>query len=814
MKYRSFYAPLVMCAALFLFLSVSIYARDVITLQTGWKFSKGNPPSAATQGFDDSKWQNVTIPHDWAIEGPVMPDGDGGTGKLPWRDEAWYRKKLDIPASYSGRQVYLVFDGVMSSPEVYVNGKPAGSWDYGYNSFYLNITELLQPGKDNVLAVHVDTRNHGSRWYPGAGIYRKVQMVVVNPVHVGVWGTYVTTPVVKPNYASVRIMTTVHNSDGSTADNVRIESTILNPRGTEIAKRSVTRQIGPGTATDAEVTINLTDPQRWDVDNPVLYQVKTTIYKGEEVTDTYLTSFGIRSIRFTADNGFYLNDRRIQLKGVNLHHDHGPLGAAFYPRAMERQLEIMKSMGCNSVRTSHNVPAPELLDLCDRMGILVFDEAFDKYDNKADITRETDFDEYAHRNIRNFVVRDRNHPSVFLWSVGNEMGDIQSNSNNGFQKLNTMVTYVRKYDPSRPVTMACDNENAAAMRHFDYYDVISYNYGQRWKLARQIEPNKSVIISESASTVSTRGFYELPLPAEKTAFTNSLQVSSYDLNAPMWAEIGDDDFMWQQEEEYIAGEFVWTGFDYLGEPTPYLDMTVRRMGLEGKRGSRSSYFGIVDLCGIPKDRYYLYKSYWKPEENMVHLLPHWNWNLKNGEAVPVFVYTNGDGAELFLNGKSLGMKYKNPASRNSTERFRLMWNDVSFQPGELKAVAYKEGAVIGEAVMRTAGEPAELRLTADRKSIKSGGMDLSYIVVEAYDKNGNLCPLADNQVDFAIKGPGTIAGVGNGDPQSLDPFQASFVKLFYGKALLIVRSDFKKGDVEVTASSKGLAKKSAVIRVE
>ena len=814
MKYRSFFAPLAMCASVFFLLSANLYAGDVITLQTGWKFSKGNPPSASQLAFDDSKWQSVSIPHDWAIEGPVMPDGDGGTGKLPWRDEAWYRKKLDIPSSIAGKQVYLVFDGVMASPEVFVNGKPAGNWDYGYNSFYLNVTALLQPGKDNILAVHVDTRNHGSRWYPGAGIYRKVQMVVVNPVHVGIWGTYVTTPIVKPNYASVRIMTTVHNAEASAADNIRIESTIINPGGREIARRSVNKQIGPGGKTDGEVTINLTDPQRWDITNPVLYQVKTTVYRGDEITDTYLTSFGVRSIRFTADNGFYLNDRRVQLKGVNLHHDQGPLGAAFYPRAMERQLEIMKSMGCNSIRTSHNVPAPELLDLCDKMGILVFDEAFDKYDNKADITRETDFDEYAHRNIRNFVVRDRNHPSIFIWSVGNEMGDIQGNSNNGFQKLNTMVTYVRKYDPSRPVTMSCDNENAAAMRHFDYYDVLSYNYGQRWKLARQIEPNKSVIISESASTVSTRGFYELPLPSEKTAFTNSLQVSSYDLNAPMWAEVGDDDFMWQQEEEYIAGEFVWTGFDYLGEPTPYLDMTVRRMGLEGKRGSRSSYFGIVDLCGIPKDRYYLYKSYWKPEENMVHILPHWNWNLKNGEAVPVFVYTNGDGAELFLNGKSLGMKYKNPTSRNSIERFRLMWNDVPYQPGELKAVAYKEGAVIGEAQMSTAGEPAEIRLTADRKSISAGGMDLSYIVVEAYDKNGNLCPLADNLVEFSVKGPGKIAGVGNGDPQSLDPFQATSVKLFYGKALLIIRSDLQKGDVEVAATSKGLAKKSAVVRVE
>ena len=474
----------------------------------------------------------------------------------------------------------------------------------------------------------------------------------------------------------------------------------------------------------------------------------------------------------------------------------------------------MKEMGVNAVRTSHNMPAPELLDLCDKMGILVFDEAFDKYDNKADITPETDFEDFAYRNIRNFVVRDRNHPSVFIWSIGNEMGDIQTNRNNGFQKMNTMITVVRKFDPSRPVTMVCDNENAASLRHFDYYDVISYNYGRRWKLARQLEPNKAVIISESASTVSTRDFYELPLPAEKTDFTNSLQVSSYDLNAPAWADVCDDDFMWQQEENYIAGEFVWTGFDYLGEPTPYTDMYVRRLKLDNKKGSRSSYFGIVDLCGIPKDRFYLYRSYWKPDENTVHILPHWNWTLKEGSPVPVFVYTNGDAAELFLNGKSFGMKRKIPASAKATDRFRLIWNEVPYIPGELKAVAYKEGKKIGETEMKTAGEPIEIRLTPDRSTISSGGMDLSYILAEAIDRNGNLCPLADNRIDLEIKGPGTIAGVGNGNPQSLDPFQAGYVYLFNGKAMVIIRSDFKQGNIEVTANSGNLHSAKTVVRVQ
>jgi beta-galactosidase len=376
-----------------------------------------------------------------------------------------------------------------------------------------------------------------------------------------------------------------------------------------------------------------------------------------------------------------------------------------------------------------------------------------------------------------------------------------------------MVNYVRKYDPSRPVTMACDMTGEASLRHFDYYDVHSWNYGRRYFLARQMEPNKSVIVSESASTVSTRGFYELPLPSKKDSFTRSMQVSSYDLNAPFWAEIADDDFMWQQDEEYIAGEFVWTGFDYLGEPTPYVRFSMVPMGMAGAFESRSSYFGIVDLCGIPKDRYYLYKSYWNDLETTVHILPHWNWE-KKVDKVPVFVYTNGDCAELFLNGKSLGKQCKKPNSSKSTERFRLMWNDVLYEPGELKAIAYKEGKVIGEQVMRTAGEPYQIKLSPDRTTISANGIDLSYIVVEALDKNGNVCPLAENLVKFNITGPGHIAGVGNGNPQSVEEFQASEIKLFYGKALIILGSEFAKGDIKVSALSDDLMKAGTIIKVE
>lgn len=794
------------------FLSVASFAqqREVITLHSNWKFTKGAPSEAKNTDFDDSGWQDITVPHDWSISGPFVLDGDGSTGKLPWKGEGWYRRQLEIPEAYKDKNVYLIFDGVMAFPKVYVNGQLAGQWDYGYNSFYVDITHYIKPGGKNELSVYANTKQHDSRWYPGAGIYRKVQMVVVNPVHVGIWGTYITTPVIKSNSATVRINTKVNNTSEKDEE-IKVEQIIHNPLGESVAKNAIEKTIASGKSTDMEVTLVLNNPQRWDIDAPNLYTATTNVYKGETLVDTYVTPFGIRTIRFTADNGFYLNDRRVQLRGVNLHHDQGPLGAAFNKRAMERQLEIMKSMGVNAIRNSHNVAAPELPELCDKMGLLLFDEIFDKYDAKVDILDSTNFEDFANRNIHNFVVRDRNHPSVFIWSVGNEIGDVQWNINNGFQRLHTMLNYVDKYDPTRPTTLVCDNMESASLRHFDYYDVHSWNYGRRYRLARKLEPNKSVIISESASTVSTRGFYEFPLPEKPTEFTKSLQVSSYDLNAPWWAEISDDDFMWQQDEPYVAGEFVWTGFDYLGEPTPYYNEAVKEMGMTDKEASRSSYFGIVDLVGIPKDRYYLYKSYWKPDETTVHILPHWNWQGKEGENVPVFVYTNGDCAELFVNGKSQGMQCKKPDAKVSTERFRLMWKDVAYVPGEVKAVAYKEGKVIGESVVKTAGAPYRLKLTPDRKTIRSDGQDLSYVLVEAYDKDGNLCPLADNKIEISLKGKAMIAGVGNGNPQSFEPFKANEIKLFYGKAMIIIQSSTMQGTATLQATSEKLKKATSTI---
>lgn len=791
--------------------SQPLASRQIISFNEGWKFAKGNPARAAERQFDDAGWEKVSLPHDWAIYGPFDPLASGETGKLPWRGEGWYRKSFDWDAAAAGKRVYAVFDGVMAFPKVYVNGKRAGEWDYGYNSFYLDITDLLRPGETNLMAVYADTRAHDSRWYPGAGIYRKIQLIVADPVHAGIWGTYITTPEISDAQASVRVRTRVENQS-DTEEMVGIRQFILDAQGLTLAADSAFCSIKVGENHPFEQFLRLPNPKRWSPENPDLYTLKTVVSRGGKICDTDFSSFGVRSIAFTPDEGFQLNGKRYPLKGVCLHHDLGALGAAFNYRAMQRQLEIMRDMGCNAIRTSHNPPAPELLDLCDQMGFLVIDELFDKWDAKADYLPGADFADFAERNADNFLRRDRNHPSIILWSVGNEIGDAQFNVNGGFEKLRILSDYFRRTDPSRPITLVCDATDGAATRHMDFYDVICYNYKRRYALARKLAPYKSVVISESASTVSTRGFYELPLPAKPTDFTDALQLSSYDLLAPWWAEIPDDDFKWQTDDTFVAGEFVWTGFDYLGEPTPYGFDALQSGRFKPEALPRSSYFGIVDLAGMPKDRYFLYKSQWKPEETTVHILPHWNWPDKKGQVVPVFVYTNGDCAELFLNGKSLGKRCKQPDSEQSAARYRLMWPDIRYEPGVLKAVAYRNGAVIGSAEMKTAGPPEAIRLTPDRNVLRADGADLSYVLCEVVDKEGNFCPLADQNVRIRVSGAGVLAAADNGNPLSLTPFQSSETQVFYGKTMLIVRSTKAKGAIEVSVESAGLKSGKAILK--
>jgi beta-galactosidase len=471
-------------------------------------------------------------------------------------------------------------------------------------------------------------------------------------------------------------------------------------------------------------------------------------------------------------------------------------------------------MGCNAIRTSHNVPAPELLELCDKMGFIVIDEIFDKYDNKADIPEGTDFFEFAEPNVRNFVMRDRNHPSIVLWSIGNEISDVETNYNGGFKKLQAMVNYFKKYDTTRPITLVCHLSDAAKKRHFDFYDVTAYNYRRQYKIVHDLDPSKPALIGESASTVSTRGFYELPLPKVKTDFTRAIQVSSYDLNAPEWAEIPDMDFMWQEQDKFCAGEFVWTGFDYIGEPTPYGDNIVRdkKFNYKQEEVARSSYFGIVDLCGIPKDRYWLYRSFWAPEKQTTHILPHWNWEGHEGDTIPVFVYTNGDRAELFLNGKSLGFKAKEPRSDDAVKRYRLRW-DVPFAPGELKAVSYKDGIVNGTEIVKTAGKAAGLIAEADRKTVTAKENELVYVTVSVIDGNGNFCPLDASKLRFSIEGPGIIKAVGNGDATSMESFTGTEMKAFYGKCLAIVEPNGTAGTIKLIVESDGLIRTETKIEV-
>ncbi|MCF8259839.1 MAG: DUF4982 domain-containing protein [Melioribacteraceae bacterium] len=788
--------------------------RIVQTLKDGWKFAKGDHKSAININFDDSNWEVVTVPHDWAISGPFDEKGDPETGKLPWQGEGWYRRTFIIDKELEGKQIYFVFDGIMAFPIIYLNGKLAGEWDYGYNSFYINATKLLKFGGENILTIHADTREHDSRWYPGAGIFRKIEMIATSALHVEIWGTYVTTPAVEQKWSDVRTVTTIANNFNE-SKKFELETSIVGPENGIVKSHKSNIEIEAQESIEVENWFTLSNPQKWDIDSPTLYRFKTDIILDGQVIDSYSTPFGIRKFKFTEDDGFFLNDRRVQFKGVNLHHDLGPLGAAFNKSAMRRQLEIMKEIGCNAIRTSHNIPAPELLDLCDEMGLLVIDEIYDKWDRKGGFIPGNDFFESAERNMRNFIKRDRNHPSIILWSVGNEIHDIQANQPGSIKKLELMIGFLKKYDLSRPVTMVTDNTSGVRWRLFDYFDVHSWNYGRRYLPAREAEPTKSVIISESASTISTRGYYSFPLPSDKEDYLNKdYQISSYDMNAPWWAEPADQDYLWQEQDKYVAGEFVWTGFDYIGEPTPYNSTLVNEGKIKIEQAAKSSYFGIVDLCGIPKDRFYLYRSYWAPQKTTIHILPHWNWNGKEGENIPVFVYTNGDRAELFLNGKSLGMKEKNPKSENMFERYRLMWNDVKYEPGELKTVAYKEGKIIGEEIIRTAKSPSKIRLTTEKTAIDSEDDELAFILVEVLDEEGKFCPLAENEIEFTVEGAAKIAAVGNGNPQSLEPFISNKRKLFYGKAMLIISADGKGEQAIISANSTGLKSDSIRINIK
>ncbi|MHB8865758.1 MAG: glycoside hydrolase family 2 TIM barrel-domain containing protein [Pirellulaceae bacterium] len=774
-----------------------------------WRFSKGVHPGAEAIDFDDTGWQAVRLPHDWAISGPYEPAGDPHTAKLPWRGEGWYRKTFMLSDTDAGKRVYLDFDGVMATPTVYVNGQPAGGWDYGYISFRVDATDFVKVGQPNVVAVHVDTRQHHSRWYPGAGIYRKVQVVVNEPVHVAQWGTFVTTPEVTAASATVQVETTLENHT-SAAVEPQLEITLRDPAGQEISHRRTSLAVAANGSQVCTVAMPLNTPQRWDVESPRLYTAVTRVFIADKLVDARETPFGIRTFAFTANDGFHLNGRRVQLQGVCLHSDLGPLGMAFNTRAMERELQIMQDMGVNAIRTSHNPPAPELLDLCDRMGLVVWDEAFDKWDGTATLPRGISIPEHGKKQYTNFVRRDRNHPCVVVWSVGNEIWDLEGlKYPDAPGLLRTMVGFVKALDTTRPVGLAQCVPESAKSQLSAALDVAGWNYARRYAISRERWPDLPIVYTESASALSTRGYYDdFPLPAKKDNYPAAARVSSYDHNSAFYSDPADVEFALMEQDRFVAGEFVWTGFDYLGEPVPFIAEgwgRFEKRKLAKAEESRISSFGIVDLVGIPKDRYYLYRSHWAPAKKTIHILPHWNWPDRAGKVTPVYVYTGCDSAELFLNGRSLGKRTKNPQAEAVRDRYALRWLDVLYEPGELKAVAYQDGREIGSAVMRTAGDPANLRLTPDRTALAADGEDLSYVLVEAVDKDGTVCPLAMNDVKFNLDGPATLAGVGNGDHHFPAEFVADHVTLFYGKAMLIVRAgEGPGGSICVTAASDGL----------
>ncbi len=827
--------------------------RERISLDAGWRFIKADAPEAGTNlnyavlrdwilptgnpfttnapavrpegqpatgisfthpDFDDSQWRLLNLPHDWGVESPFDQALPGGTGKLPWFGVAWYRKTLDLPESDKDKKIYLDVDGAMSYATVWLNGKFVGGWPYGYSSWRVDLTPYVDFGGENVVAIRLDNPPNSSRWYPGGGIYRNVWLVKTAPVHVAQWGTYVTTPEVSADAATVKIRVNVDNdSDADAAVSVKNEIFELKAnggKGQPVASFSAwnlnvtAHQTGSG-----EQQTAIVNPKLWSLDKPNRYVVVTSILQDGKTVDSYETPFGIRTIEFTVTNGFLLNGKRVPINGVCDHSDLGPLGSVINERGLERQIEILKEFGCNAIRTSHNPPSPELLDLCDRMGMLVMDESFDCWQRgKTKNDYQLLFNDWHERDLRAELRRDRNHPSIILWSIGNEVNEQGTPAK--FWIAAELTAIAHQEDPTRPTTSANSDVKAGYNGFETNEDVFGYNY-KPWEYGkfREANPNQPLFGSETASCISSRGEYFFPVSTNQAGGKADNQMSSYDLYAPRWATPPDTEFTGQDKYPFVAGEFVWTGFDYLGEPTPY------------DRTSRSSYFGIVDLDGFKKDRFYLYQARWRPDFPMAHILPHWNWPERAAQTVtntdgsvtnrpglvtPVMVYTSGDAAELFLNGKSLGLKKKGQLE------YRLRWDDVVYQPGTLKVVAYKNGKRWATDEVKTTGPAAELTLQADHATIAADGKDLSYVTVTVADKNGQLVPRSKNHVKFEIEGPGEVVAVDDGDPTNLEPMQAREHDTFNGLALVIVRAKAgQPGTITLEAEAAGL--KSAAIRI-
>ena len=802
--------------------SVFAGTENTISFNDKWLFFNGETSGAEEVCFDDTKWRKLDLPHDWAIEGPFDVKYNARCGGLPFHGTGWYRKSFTMSETDKDKVVNIIFDGAMNDSHVWVNGEFIGNRPYGYVSFYYDISKQLKyDGSENVIAVRLTPKDLSSRWYPGAGLYRNVWMSIDDPVHIPTWGTFVTTPTVTKEKAVVEVETEINNYSKQ-AEEITVKYQILSPDNNIVAENETVLSIDAGNEDVAGLWFDVNNPQLWDINTPNLYKLITKVYTDNKLTDKSETTFGIRSIRYDA-KGFYLNGRKVRMNGVCLHHDNGPLGSAVYERADERKLEIMKSMGVNAIRTSHNPPSPEFLNKCDELGLLVLDEMFDSWKKpKTENDYGIFFEEWSDRDMASIIRRDRNHPSIVMWSIGNEILE-QHDNNNGYKIAKRLADICRTEDPSRPSTIGFNyypapyNNNMAAQ-----LDIVGLNYKPvHYSTMRAKYPDMIIYGSETSSCTSSRGVYHLPI--EKYQTHPSLQVTSYDLIGPPWAYPPDVEFHNLEKNPDVLGEFIWTGFDYLGEPTPYGGKDNSTNGYWNAHWpARSSYFGAVDLVGLPKDRFYLYQSQWTTKP-MIHMLPHWNWEGMEGENIPVYVYTNCDEAELFLNGKSLGtrvkgkdltpIKIKFSQCQDSifNSPYRLSWN-VPYKAGKLEVVGYKDGKAILHKEMNTASKPAKISISPDRTVISADGKDLSYVTIRIEDKEGNLCPNADNLVNFKIQGDGELIAVGNGNAATTESFRDPFRKAFSGMCMAIIKSNKDKpGKITITTSSKGLKSAQSTI---
>lgn len=810
--------------------------RSVVTLEKGWKFTREDNPQSKEAVYDDSNWESVRVPHDWAIYGPfdksndihhmaIVQDGQisaiehyGRTGGLPFTGAGWYRINFTIPEFSDSKRVTVKFDGAMSNARVYVNGKEAGFWPYGYNTFYFDITDLLNDnGRDNTLAVRLENLEEGSRWYPGAGLYRNVHIITTNDSHIPVWGTYITTPEVNDEFAKVDVKTKVVTAgeDYNGKGVYKLVTEILD--GDAKLVSSTESVLTTFDQNEFSQTLIVENPKLWDIKQPNLYKAVSKLYKDDQLVDEYNTTFGIRTIEVVADKGFYLNGRLVKFQGVCLHHDLGPLGAAVNDAAIRRQIRIMQDMGVNAIRTAHNMPSPDFVRIADEMGMMVMAESFDSWRiPKVRNGYNLYFDEWAEKDLVNLIHNFRNSASVIMWCIGNEVEE-QSHPQ-GAKVARFLQDIVKREDPTRPITNGMDrpdhvfSNGMAAIMDVPGFNYRSFRYQEAYdKLSQQV-----ILGTETTSTFSSRGVYKFPVERKQMAMYDDHQASSYDVEHAGWSNLPEDDFIQHDDLPFTMGEFIWTGIDYLGEPTPYYS----------NWPSHSSLFGAVDLAGIPKDRFYLYRSHWNKEEETLHILPHWNWEGREGEVTPVFVYTNYPSAELFINGKSQGVRTKDLSvgiegsytaeaqkSFERQKRYRLMWMDTKYEPGTVKVVAYDEdGNAVAEKEIRTAGKPHRLVLEADRNVISADGKDLSFITVSVVDRNGNLCPNVSELVKFNVKGAGSYRAGANGDPSSLDLFHLPQMHLFNGKLVAIVESSETPGTITLEANAKGLRKGSIKIQ--